>query len=68
MGLFDKIRNGMKRTRDVFSGRMDELVENYKELDDEFYDDLSDILIMADVGMPTTELAVNRLKEKCKAE
>ena len=48
MGLFDKIRNGMKRTRDVFSGRMDELVENYKELDDEFYDDLSDILIMAD--------------------
>ena len=67
MGLFDKIRNGMKRTREVFSGRMDELVENYKELDDEFYEDLSDILIMADVGMETTELAVNRLKEKCKA-
>ena len=61
MGLFDKIRNGMKRTREVFSGRMDELVENYKELDDEFYEDLSDILIMADVGMETTELAVNRL-------
>ena len=68
MGLFDKIRNGMKRTREVFSGRMDELVENYKELDDEFYEDLSDILIMADVGMETAELAVNRLKEKCKAE
>ena len=68
MGLFDKIRNGMKRTREVFSGRMDELVENYKKLDDEFYEDLSDILIMADVGMETTELAVNRLKEKCKAE
>ncbi len=68
MGLFDKIRNGMKRTREVFSGRMDELVENYKELDDEFYEDLSDILIMADVGMETTELAVNRLKEKCKTE
>ena len=68
MGLFDKIRSGMKRTREVFSGRMDELVENYKELDDEFYEDLSDILIMADVGMETTELAVNRLKEECKAE
>lgn len=68
MGLFDKIRSGMKRTREAFSGRMDELVENYKELDDEFYEDLSDILIMADVGMETTELAVNRLKEKCKTE
>ena len=68
MGFFDKIKQGMKRTREIFSGRMDELVENYKELDDDFYEDLSDILIMADVGMKTTELAVNRLKEKCKSE
>ena len=74
MGFFDKIKQGMKRTREIFSGRMDELVENYKttevykELDDEFYEDLSDILIMADVGMKTTELAVGRLKEKCKSE
>ena len=74
MGFFDKIKQGMKRTREIFSGRMDELVENYKttevykELDDEFYEDLTDILIMADVGMKTTELAVGRLKEKCKSE
>ena len=74
MGFFDKIKQGMKRTREIFSGRMDELVENYKttevykELDDEFYEDLSDILIMADVGMKTTELAVGRLKEKCRSE
>jgi len=68
MGLFDKIKAGMRRTREIFSGRMDELVENYKELDDDFYEDLSDILIMADVGMKTTELAVSRLKEKCKSE
>ncbi len=68
MGLFDKIKQGMRRTREIFSGRMDQLVENYKELDDDFYEDLSDILIMADVGMKTTELAVGRLKEKCKSE
>ena len=68
MGLFDKIKNGMKRTREAFSGRMDELVETYKELDDDFYDDLTDILIMADVGMPTTQLAVGRLREKCTSE
>ena len=68
MGFFDKIKQGMKRTREIFSGRMDELVENYKELDDDCYEDLSDILIMADVGMKTTELAVGRLKEKCKNE
>ena len=68
MGLFDKIKKGLQKTRNAFSGRMDELVENYKELDDDFYEDLTDILIMADVGVPTAELAVSRLKEKCKAE
>ena len=68
MGLFDKIKSGMKRTREAFSGRMDELVENYKELDDDFYEDLTDALIMADVGMATSELAVNRLREKCTTE
>ena len=68
MGLFDRIKAGLQKTRAVFSGHMDELVENYKKLDDEFFEDLSDILIMADVGMKTTELAVSRLREKCKAE
>ena len=68
MGFFDKIKNGLKKTRDLFTGRMDELVENYKELDDDFYEDLTDILIMADVGVKTTEMAVNRLREKCKTE
>ncbi|MDD6882927.1 MAG: signal recognition particle-docking protein FtsY [Eubacteriales bacterium] len=68
MGLFDRIKTGLKKTRDVFSGRMDELVENYKELDDDFYEDLSDILIMADVGVKTTELAVGQLKQKCVQE
>ncbi len=68
MGLFDRIKTGLKKTRDAFSGRMDELVENYKALDDDFFDDLTDILIMADVGVKTTELAVGRLRERCKSE
>ena len=68
MGIFDRIKSGLQKTRNAFSGRMDELVESYKELDDDFYEDLTDILIMADVGVPTSELAVGRLKEKCKAE
>ena len=68
MGLFDKIKSGLQKTRNVFSGRMDELVESYKELDDDFYEDLTDILIMADVGVATSQLAVDRLREQCKRE
>lgn len=68
MGLFDKIKAGLQRTRDAFSGRMDDLVESYRELDDDFYEELTDILVMADIGMPTTVLAVDRLRKKCEAE
>ncbi len=68
MGLFDKIKSGLKKTRDVLTGRMDDLVGSYKELDDDFYEELSDILVMSDIGMETTQLAVNRLREKCTSE
>jgi len=68
MGLFDKLKSRLTRTRENLSGRMDELVETYVELDDDFYDELTDILIMADVGVKTTELAVNQLREKCQSE
>jgi fused signal recognition particle receptor len=68
MGLFDKIKAGLQRTRDAFSGRMDDLVENARVVDDEFYEELTDVLVMADIGMPTTELAVDRLRKKCVAE
>ena len=64
MGLFDKIKSGLKKTRDVLTGRMDDLVGSYKELDDDFYEELSDILVMSDIGMETTQLAVDRLREK----
>jgi fused signal recognition particle receptor len=68
MGLFDKIKSGLKKTRDVFAGRIDDLVESYKELDDDFYEELTDILVMADIGMETTQLVVDKLREKCTAE
>ncbi len=68
MRLFDKIKSGLKKTRDVLTGRMDDLVGSYKELDDEFYEELSDILVMSDIGMETTQLAVDRLREKCTSE
>jgi len=68
MGLFDKIKAGLKKTRDIFAGRIDDLVESYKELDEDFYEELTDILVMADIGMETTQLVVDKLKAKCTAE
>ncbi|MDO4740448.1 MAG: signal recognition particle-docking protein FtsY [Eubacteriales bacterium] len=68
MGLFDRIKKGLTRTRDNVAGKMDNLVVAYKELEDDFYEDLTDILIMADVGVKTAETAVERLRTKCQEE
>ncbi len=77
MGLFDKIKKNLFKTRENVTGKMDELVENYQKpaakgpyrpLEDEFFEDLTDILIMADVGVKTSTEVVDRLREKCQNE
>ena len=68
MGLFSKIKESLFKTRGNVGAKMDELVENTRELDDDFYDDLTDIMVMADVGVKTAEEAVNKLRDKCNAD
>ena len=68
MGLFDKIKQGLQRTREAFSDKIEELVMNYRDLDEDFFEELTDILIMSDVGMKTTELIIDKLKQKVRKE
>ena len=68
MGLFSKIKESLFKTRNNMGAKMDELVENTKKIDDDFYEDLIDIMIMSDVGVKTAEEAVNKLREKCEAD
>ncbi|MBR7073218.1 MAG: signal recognition particle-docking protein FtsY [Eubacterium sp.] len=65
MGLFDKFRKGFKKTRDEgITAQMDEVIESYEEITDELFDELEEILIMGDVGMPTAERIIGDLKAK----
>lgn len=65
MGLFDKFRKGLKKTRDEgITAQMDEVIETYDEICDELFDELEEILIMGDVGMPTAERVISDLKAK----
>lgn len=68
MGLFSKIKEGLFKTRGSVGQKMDQLVENSRALDDDFYDELSDILVMADVGVATATEAVDELRERVTAE
>lgn len=69
MGLFDKFRRGLKKTRDEgITAQMDEVIESYEEITDELYDELEEVLIMGDVGMPTAQRVIRDLKAKIENE
>ena len=63
-GLFARLREGMTKTRESITHAIDQLTGVYKELDDDFYDDLEAVLIGADIGVKTTEEIITRLKKK----
>ena len=68
MGLFSKIKEGLFKTRGNVGAKMDELVVNTRQIDDDFYEELADILVMADVGVTTAQEATDELRAKCEAE
>ena len=68
MGIFSKISDGLKKTRDSMSSAFDSIFSSFKKVDDEFYEELEEILIMSDVGVVTAEKIIERLKQKVKEE
>lgn len=65
MGLFSKLRKGLKKTRDEgLTAQVDEVIETYDEICDELFDELEEVLIMGDVGLPTAERVIKDLKDK----
>lgn len=65
MGIFSIFKKGLKKTRDEgITAQMDEVIESYEEITDELFDELEEILIMGDVGMPTAERIIRDLKNK----
>ena len=65
-GLFARLREGMTKTRESITHAIDQLTGVYKELDDDFYDDLEAVLIGADIGVKTTEEISARLKDEVR--
>lgn len=63
MGFFKKLNLGLKKTRDNMSGAINAALYGKNEIDDEFYEDLEEILVMADVGVNTAEEIVSKLKD-----
>ena len=66
MGFFDKLKNGLKKTKDALLKPVDLLFSSAERVDDDFYEELSDLLIMADVGVETSEYITDTLRERLK--
>ena len=63
MGSFKKLNKGLKKTRDNMSGAINAALYGKNEIDDEFYDELEEILVMADVGVNTSAEIVEKLRD-----
>lgn len=64
MGLFKKISNALKKTKDVFNRKLDAIL-SHGEVDDELFDDLTDVLISCDIGVKASLEIVEELREEC---
>ena len=63
MGFFDKIKAGLAKTRDALSNTLGSVFSGFSEIDDDFYDELEESLILADLGMDTALKATDRLRK-----
>ncbi|MBR5287573.1 MAG: signal recognition particle-docking protein FtsY [Clostridia bacterium] len=63
-GLFSRLWQGLSKTRGSVAGRVDELIEATEDIDDDFYEDLVDILIMSDMGVSTSDKIIEELKRR----
>lgn len=64
MGLFAKLREGLNKTRDTLMGRVDTLVKETRKIDEDFYEELEDILLMSDCGMKATTAIMDELRRR----
>lgn len=66
--LFIKLSDGLAKTREQFSKRLEGLFASNGELNDEFWEQMEEIFIMADLGYEASEELVSRLRERCRQE
>lgn len=65
-GFFGKLIDGLTKTRDSFVSGLENVFSGFSEIDDDFYEELEEVLIMADIGVATTEKIIENLQARVK--
>ena len=68
MGFFDKLKNGLNKTKTSFDEKINNVFKNFRKVDEDFLDELEEVLIMSDIGMNTSIKIISNLREKIKKE
>ena len=68
MGFFDKLKNGLNKTKTSFDDKINNVFSNFRKVDEDFLDELEEVLIMSDIGMDTSVKIISNLRERIKKE
>ena len=68
MGCFDKLKNGLNKTKTSFDEKMNDIFSNFRKVDEELLDELEEALIMSDVGANTSSMIIENLRQRIKKE
>lgn len=66
MGLFSKIKEGLKKTRDSVIGQIDSMLKSFTKIDEELFEELEELLVMGDVGVSTSQNICDKLRKRVK--
>ena len=65
-GFFEKLKNSLLKTRDNISNKIDQVLANYRTVDEELFEEIEETLISADIGVDTTLKIVGQLRDQVK--
>ena len=68
MGFFDKLKTGLNKTKESINEKINDVFSNFRKVDEEFLEELEEILIMSDIGIETSTKIINKLRERMKKE
>lgn len=68
MGFFNKLKQGMNKTKSSFDEKINQVFKSFKKIDEDFLDELEEILIMSDIGMDTSVKIIENLRVRLKKE
>jgi len=68
MGFFEKLKNGLNKTKTSFDEKMNDIFSNFRKVDEELLEELEEVLIMSDVGANTSVTIINNLRNRVKKD